>query len=203
LDKIVKQFSPFNLGIMKKQRRIFTPEDRHSIVQESIRDGQSEVSRKYNLSPSLLRRWKQKYLDKGKEGLRNSYPRVDPQLRALEEENERLKRIVPKQDLELEWDRPAVKSELLKKLLSASGKDRNLSHYQQDTSRKELCKWLELPRSVSYYKPRHSKPGAKASQVTMKLDGTFVPNEDVVLRIKQLIDTEFNADSDTSMQRTS
>jgi len=100
---------------MKKQRRIFTPEDRYSIVQESIRDGHSEISRKYNLSPSLLRRWKQKYLDNGKEGLRNSYPRVDPQLRALEEENERLKRIVAKQAIELERGRPAVKSELLKK----------------------------------------------------------------------------------------
>lgn len=46
----------------------------------------------------------------GKDGLRDSYPRVDPQVRILEEENERLKRIVAKQALELE-----VKSELLKK----------------------------------------------------------------------------------------
>jgi hypothetical protein len=46
----------------------------------------------------------------GKDGLRDSYPRVDPQLRILEEENERLKRIIAKQALELE-----VKSELLKK----------------------------------------------------------------------------------------
>ncbi|MNL66672.1 hypothetical protein D3C87_1911720 [compost metagenome] len=49
-------------------------------------------------------------MDSGKDGLRNSYVRIDPQLRALEEENERLKRIVAKQALELE-----VKSELLKK----------------------------------------------------------------------------------------
>ncbi|WP_460640439.1 hypothetical protein [Larkinella harenae] len=57
-----------------------------------------------------MRKWRQKYLTKGKEGLKDSYPRVDPQLRALEEENERLKRIVARQALELE-----VKSELLKK----------------------------------------------------------------------------------------
>ena len=62
------------------------------------------------LSPSLLRRWRLKYLSKGKEGLKDSYARVDPQLRVLEEENERLKRIVAKQALELE-----IKSELLKK----------------------------------------------------------------------------------------
>jgi transposase-like protein len=95
---------------MSKQRRTFSAEDRYSIVQESLRSGPSEVSRKYSLSPSLLRRWKEKYLASGKDGLRDSYSKVDPQVRALEEENERLKRIVAKQALELE-----VKSELLKK----------------------------------------------------------------------------------------
>lgn len=68
-----------------------------------------------------------------------------------------------------------------------------MTQYQQSTTRKELCRWLELPRSVSYYRARNGKPGAKASQVTMKLDGALVPNEDVVIRIKKLIDTEFNA----------
>ncbi|MBC3788859.1 transposase-like protein [Spirosoma sp. LMG 31448] len=69
---------------MSKIRRSFTPEDRYSIVQEAIRDGHAETSRKYNLSPSLLRRWRLKYLSKGKEGLKDSYARLDPQLRALE-----------------------------------------------------------------------------------------------------------------------
>jgi transposase-like protein len=69
---------------MSKARRSFTPEDRYSIVQEAIRDGHAETSRKYNLSPSLLRRWRLKYLSKGKEGLKDSYARLDPQLRALE-----------------------------------------------------------------------------------------------------------------------
>ena len=44
------------------------------------------------------------------EGLKPAYHRVDPEVRALEEENERLKRIVARQALEIE-----VKSELLKK----------------------------------------------------------------------------------------
>lgn len=51
-----------------------------------------------------------KYLSKGYEGLKPSYARVDPEKRALEEENERLKKIVARQALEIE-----VKSELLKK----------------------------------------------------------------------------------------
>jgi hypothetical protein len=58
----------------------------------------------------LLSRWKQKYQAKGADGLKPSYKRIDPELRALEEENERLKRIIARQALELE-----VKTELLKK----------------------------------------------------------------------------------------
>jgi hypothetical protein len=53
-------------------------------------------------------------------------------LRAIEEENERLKRIVAKQALELE-----VKSELLKKLVSDPAKDSILAQYQQSETRKE------------------------------------------------------------------
>ncbi|UFH55408.1 hypothetical protein [Spirosoma sp. KNUC1025] len=33
---------------MSKARRSFAPEDRYSIVQEAIRDGHTETSRKYN-----------------------------------------------------------------------------------------------------------------------------------------------------------
>jgi transposase-like protein len=94
---------------MSRQKRKFTPEERLSILQECDREGQSVTIRKYNLSPSLLQRWKQKYLAKGMAGLKPSYHRVDPEKRALEEENERLKKIVSKQALEIEF-----KTELLK-----------------------------------------------------------------------------------------
>ncbi len=95
---------------MSKNRRKFTPEERFAIVQESEREGSTETCRKYNLSPSLLSKWRQRYLQKGLEGLKPFYKRIDPQVRELELENERLKRIVAKQALELE-----VKTELLKK----------------------------------------------------------------------------------------
>ena len=62
---------------MSKIRRSFTPEDRYSIVQEAMRDGHAETCRKYNLSPSLLWKWRQKYLTKGKEGLTNAYARIN------------------------------------------------------------------------------------------------------------------------------
>ena len=95
---------------MTKTKRTFTPEERYSIVQEGQREGRSETCRKYHLSPSLYDRWRRKYLEDGMDGLKSKYKRIDPAFRELEEENERLKRIIAKQALEIE-----VKTELLKK----------------------------------------------------------------------------------------
>ena len=94
---------------MSKTRRKFSPEDRLSILKECEREGQTVTCRKYNLSQTLVSSWKQKYQSKGVEGLKPAYKRVDPALRALEEENERVKRIIAKQALELE-----IKTEVLK-----------------------------------------------------------------------------------------
>jgi transposase-like protein len=95
---------------MTKQKRKFTPEERMSIIQECEREGVVPTARKYNLSPGLIYKWKERLASKGINGLKDSYKRVDPDVRRLEEENERLKRIITKQALELE-----VKGELLKK----------------------------------------------------------------------------------------
>jgi len=93
-----------------KTKRTFTAEERLSIIQEGEREGQAETLRKYNIAPSLYSRWKRKYLNEGISGLKDKYRRIDPEKRALEEENERLKHIIAKQALEIE-----VKTELLKK----------------------------------------------------------------------------------------
>lgn len=95
---------------MKRARRNFTPQERLSILQEGERDGHSIALRKYQIAPSLYARWKHKYLKEGIYGLKDKHKKVDPVLRDLELENERLKRIIAKQALEIE-----VKSELLKK----------------------------------------------------------------------------------------
>jgi transposase-like protein len=104
-----------NLGLMMnfekmRTRRKFSADDRLSIIREAEREGRLETIRKYNLAPSLFDRWRNKYLNGGVDGLKNAHKRIDPHLRALEEENERLKRIIAKQSLEIE-----VKDELLKK----------------------------------------------------------------------------------------
>jgi transposase-like protein len=93
-----------------KNRRTFSPEERLSILQEGEREGQTATCRKYHLAPSLYLRWKKKYLEKSVDGLKPSYHRIDPEKRALEEENERLKKIIAKQALQIE-----VQGELFKK----------------------------------------------------------------------------------------
>jgi putative transposase len=93
-----------------KQKRTFTPEERLSILQEGHREGQTATCRKYGIAPSLYHNWRHKYLAKGVDGLKPNYQRVDPEKRALEEENERLRKIIAKQALQIE-----VQGELLKK----------------------------------------------------------------------------------------
>jgi transposase-like protein len=95
---------------MTRIKRQFTPEEKQSILQEAEREGHTEVCRKYNLASSVLSYWKKKYLSKGRDGLKAGYKRIDPAIRELEEENERLKKIVSKQALEIEF-----KTELIKK----------------------------------------------------------------------------------------
>jgi transposase-like protein len=95
---------------MTTTRRKFTAEERLSILQEGEREGQASTIRKYHIAPSLYARWKLKHLHDGIYGLKDKHKKVDPALRELELENERLKRIIAKQALEIE-----VKSELLKK----------------------------------------------------------------------------------------
>ena len=95
---------------MTTERRKFTAEDRLSILKEVEREGRANTLRKYNIAPSLYDRWRKKYLNDGLKGLKDSHKHIDPEVHALQEENDRLKRIIAKQALELE-----VKSELLKK----------------------------------------------------------------------------------------
>ena len=92
------------------KRRSFTREKKLEILRHAEEHGMVATCRKYSLGQSLFYRWKHAFEQKGMDGLEPAYHRIDPEVRALEQENERLKRIIAKQALELE-----VKSELLKK----------------------------------------------------------------------------------------
>jgi len=95
---------------MKKTRRIWSVEQKLQILQEADQYGLTETCRKYNLSPSLYQRWKRSFDSNGVSGIQPKQTAADPELKALQHENERLKRIIANQALELEF-----KNELLKK----------------------------------------------------------------------------------------
>ncbi len=68
-----------------------------------------------------------------------------------------------------------------------------MKQFEVRVNRTLLCQWIDLPRSVSYYQSQSGRPGARPSQVTMKLDGEMVDNQRVVNSIRQLLEVEFNA----------
>ena len=93
-----------------KIKRNWSVEQKVQILQEAEHNGLTETLRKYNLSQSLFYKWKHKFDDQGRQGLEDKYRRVDPEKKALEQENKRLRELVGKLSLELEF-----KTELLKK----------------------------------------------------------------------------------------
>ena len=90
------------------KRRSFSMEQKLQILREAETDGMVATCRKYEIAQSLFYRWKHAFDQKGVDGLQSQYYRLDPEVKALREENEKLKKIIGRQALELE-----VKSELL------------------------------------------------------------------------------------------
>jgi transposase-like protein len=95
---------------MAKTRRSFSVEQKLQIIQEAEQSGVAQTLRKHNLSHTVYLRWKTQFNQGGVQSLKAQYHSVDPELRALQEENARLKKIIGNQALELEF-----KTELLKK----------------------------------------------------------------------------------------
>ena len=80
------------------------------MIREAEEIGPSAVCRKYEITHSLFYRWKNQFNTNGIEGLQGNRFKTDPVIKELEVENERLKKIVARQALELE-----VNNELLNK----------------------------------------------------------------------------------------
>jgi len=95
---------------MSKTRRQFSVEQKLSILNEADHEGVTQTLRKHNLSHSVFLRWKNQFNSGGAGSLKPRYNKVDPEFRALQEENAKLKKIIGNQALELEF-----KTELLKK----------------------------------------------------------------------------------------
>lgn len=91
-------------------------EEKVKIVQESEQNGFTETALKYNISSRQIYRWRDKLQHGGAKSL--SYgAKIDPELKALKEENLQLKKLVAKLSLNVE-----IKEELLKKISLRTGK---------------------------------------------------------------------------------
>lgn len=95
---------------MSKARRKFSVEQKLQIIQEADQHGITQTLRKHNLSHSVFLRWKHQFNSGGAGSLSPQYAKIDPEIKALQDENARLKKIIGNQALELEF-----KTELLKK----------------------------------------------------------------------------------------
>ena len=75
---------------------------------EADQYGITEALRKHNVAQLLFHRWKREFNHDGILGLHPKYHSIDPEVKQLHSENERLNQIIANQALELEF-----KTELL------------------------------------------------------------------------------------------
>jgi putative transposase len=86
-----------------------TLEEKVKIVHQAEQQGFTETAIKHNISSRQIYRWRDKFQIGGSRAL--SYgAKIDPELKALKEENNQLKKLVAKLALTVE-----IKEELLKK----------------------------------------------------------------------------------------
>ena len=72
---------------MSKTRRKFSVDQKLQIIQEADQAGITQTLRKHNLSHSVFLRWKQAFNNGGVGSLIPQYHKMDPEVRALQEEN--------------------------------------------------------------------------------------------------------------------
>jgi putative transposase len=66
-----------------------------------------------------------------------------------------------------------------------------MAKYEMKANTTQLLTWVSEPKSTWYYKEKTGKRGRKPSTHTLHQDGTLVPNEQVVDRIKAILTEEF------------
>lgn len=92
-------------------KRTWSIEEKVAIIKESETLGVVETCRKHGIYATTYYDWKKKYDQEGEGALRPGYSRQEQRdMRKLEKENERLKKLLAEKELEVQ-----IKTELLKK----------------------------------------------------------------------------------------
>jgi putative transposase len=103
---------------MKKKKRQWSYETKLAILREAEVYGIAQTLRKWEVSSGVFYRWRDKFEQEGEAGLRHKKTKRDPEFKAYELENKRLRQIIADQALELK-----IKEELLKKTLPPDNSD--------------------------------------------------------------------------------
>jgi transposase-like protein len=76
----------------RKRRKRFTPQQKLSILREWEASGNGvEVAERHGIHPMTLYRWRKRLETGAAEFLKGRRPRVDPRMRELEQENQKLR----------------------------------------------------------------------------------------------------------------
>lgn len=86
---------------MGKQRKTWSPELKEQIVLAVLRGEQSvaELARQHGVAESLIHKWRTQFLEAGRARLLGDH--IDHGVKALEQENERLKSLLGEKELSL------------------------------------------------------------------------------------------------------
>ncbi|TDT51970.1 transposase [Fonticella tunisiensis] len=98
---------------MPVTKRKFTPEFKEKLIKEAIETGNASlVARQYEISPSLLSRWVRQYKNPQNNNTLTKESKITSHadIKALEDENNTLKKLLGEKDLEI-----AILKDLLKK----------------------------------------------------------------------------------------
>ncbi len=97
---------------MSKPRKQYSKEFKEKVIKEAIEtENASLVARQYDLSASMLNRWIREFKNPKKQPIVNKeYKNDDAAMKALETENETLKKLLGDKDLKI-----AILEDLLKK----------------------------------------------------------------------------------------
>ena len=94
---------------LKKKRTRRSPEKMAELVLEAERIGQSKVCKREGIAPAQLSRWKEKLLKGGIAALRQMktgpQTSVNPEIQALQKDNERLEEALLETSIELQLTR--------------------------------------------------------------------------------------------------
>lgn len=102
---------------METKKKQLTIEEKVDIVKEAEQKGFTEVALKNGISSRAIYRWRDKFIGGGASALRYA-SKIDPELKELRLENDRMKKLIVKQALIIE-----IKEELLKKTLLRTSKN--------------------------------------------------------------------------------